>query len=168
MSLGKDVDLDEVFNKAFELEKRYGGCTQAVLTTLQEYFPRISDDTITSAYSLAGGSGLSCKGTCGALVGGLMAISSLYGRPKEGFGNEREYRQAYRISIKLVKRFEKEYGSIRCCDIQEKIFGRSFDLMTREGNIELDKAGGHEDKCTTVAGNGARWAMKILKEVEDG
>ncbi|MFO8050422.1 MAG: C-GCAxxG-C-C family protein [Thermoplasmatota archaeon] len=160
------IEEDPIFEKAFRLERMYGGCTQAVLVTLQEHFPKITDDVIRSGYTMAGGSGLSCMGTCGSLVGGLMAISCLYGRPKEGFGNEREYKNAYRLSIKLTKRFQEEYGSIRCCDIQQRIMGRSFDLRTREGNEEFEEYGGHDDKCTTVAGNGAKWAAEVLKEAE--
>lgn len=156
------IDLDGIFLKAYSLEKKYGGCAQAVLVTLQDLFPEIRDEVVKAGHTLAGGSGLSCQGTCGALAGGLMAISSLYGRPKEGFGHEKDYRDAYRLSIELVKRFETEYGSIRCCEVQERIMGRSFDLRTREGNMKFDQAGGHDDKCTTVAGNGARWAAELI------
>ena len=57
-------------------------------------------------------------------------------------------------------------AAIGCGDIQKKIMGRSFDLRTREGNIEFEEAGGHDDKCTTVVGNGARWAAEILQEAQ--
>lgn len=35
--------------------------------------------------ALAGGTSLSAEGTCGALVGGLLAISSIAGRSNENF-----------------------------------------------------------------------------------
>ncbi|MDG6224220.1 MAG: C-GCAxxG-C-C family protein [Candidatus Thermoplasmatota archaeon] len=153
---------DRAYDVAFEYERRYGGCTQAVLMAVRETIGGIPDDVVRSGYTFAGGSALSGRGTCGALAGGLMAIGLLYGRPVDGFGKEREFRDAYRLSIKLYERFIEEYGSITCSDIQERIMGRSFDLRTREGNIEFEEAGGHEDKCTSVAGRAARWTVEIL------
>lgn len=153
---------NRAYDMAFEYERTFGGCTQAVLMAVRETIGGIPDDVIRAGYTFAGGSALSGRGTCGALAGGLMVIGLLYGRPVDGLGREREFRDGYRLSIKLYERFIEEYGSITCSDIQERIMGRSFDLRTREGNIEFEEAGGHEDKCTSVAGKAARWTVEIL------
>ena len=93
-----------------------------------------------------------------------MAISFFFGRTKDGFGREREFKDSYKISMKLYNRFVEEYGSVLCPDVQKRIMGRTFDLRTREGNIEFDQAGGHDDKCPSVVGNTARWTARLLLE----
>ncbi|MBN1389049.1 MAG: C_GCAxxG_C_C family protein [Candidatus Thermoplasmatota archaeon] len=156
--------LQSVHDAAYRYEHDFGGCTQSVLRSLQDHFGGIPDDVIKAGHSLAGGGALGCQGTCGSLSGGLMAISSFLGRPKDGFGREREFKASYKTSMKLYDRFLEEYGSPLCPDVQRRIMGRSFDLRIREGNIEFDQAGGHEDKCPSVVGNTARWTADLLLE----
>jgi C_GCAxxG_C_C family probable redox protein len=156
--------LQRIYSTAYGYEHDFGGCTQSVMRTIQEYFGTITDEAIRSAHSLAGGGALACKGTCGSLNGGLMAISSFFGRTKDGFGREREFKNSYKISMKLYNRFQEEYGDTLCPGVQKSIMGRTFDLRTREGNIEFDEAGGHDDKCPSVVGNAARWTAELLME----
>ncbi|MGA1873494.1 MAG: C-GCAxxG-C-C family protein [Thermoplasmatota archaeon] len=156
--------LQSVYETAYGYEHDFGGCTQSVLRTLQEHFGGIPDDVIKAGHSLAGGGALACRGTCGSLNGAFMAISFFFGRTKDGFGREREFKDSYKISMKLYNRFVEEYGSVLCPDVQKRIMGRSFDLRTREGNIEFDQAGGHDDKCPSVVGNTARWTAGLLLE----
>ena len=164
MVRSEEVFLQSVYDTAYGYEHEFGGCTQSVLRTLQEHFGRIPDDVIRAAHSLAGGGALACRGTCGSLNGGLMAISFFFGRTRDGFGREREFKESYKISMKLHNRFVNEYGSSLCPDVQRGLMGRSFDLRTREGNIEFDQAGGHDDKCPSVVGNAARWTAELLLE----
>lgn len=80
---------DELLNKAYDLAYRYeaerGSCPQCVLAAIKETLDIGDEATIKSADALAGGTALSTKGTCGALIGGLLAISSLVGRDYEAF-----------------------------------------------------------------------------------
>jgi len=164
MERTREEFLRSVHDAAYGYEHDFGGCTQSVLRTIQEHFGTITDEVIKAGHSLAGGGGLACCGTCGSLNGGLMAISSFFGRTKDGFGREREFKMSYKISMKLYDRFMEEYGSALCPDVQTGLMGRSFDLRTREGNIEFDQAGGHDDKCPSVVGNTARWTAELLLE----
>ncbi|MGA1821268.1 MAG: C-GCAxxG-C-C family protein [Thermoplasmatota archaeon] len=158
----KEEILDGVYRTAYGYEHDYGGCVQSVLRSIQDHLGGIPDDVVKAGHSLAGGTALTCTGTCGSLNGGLMAIGYFFGRPVDGFGREREFRTSYKLSMKLYDRFVEEYGSPLCPDVQKGLMGRSFDLRTREGNIEFDEAGGHDDRCPSVVGNTARWTAEIL------
>ena len=160
----RSVLLEKVYRSAFDYEHEFGGCTQSILRAVQDHFGGITDEVIKAGHSMAGGTALACTGTCGSLNGGLMAISHFFGRTKDGFGREREFKNSYKLSMRLYNRFVEEYGSPLCPDVQKKIMGRSFDLRTREGNIEFDQAGGHEDKCPSVVGNTAVWTAELLLE----
>lgn len=72
------------------------------------------------------------------------------------------------LTKKLRARFEKEYGSIICDDIETKLFGRSFDKWNPEERKEKDRMGGHDDKCPSVVGRGARWVAELILEERKG
>jgi C_GCAxxG_C_C family probable redox protein len=121
--------------------------------------------TIQAADSLAGGTALSTKGTCGALVGGLLAIGAVVGRTYEDFSAGERKRRVFQYSKKLYDRFVEEYGSPICQDIHKKLFGRTFNLLDPKDYEEFDKAGAHVDKCPSVSGNTAKWAAEILLKI---
>jgi len=147
-----------------------------VVASLQDVFDELKDESLFRAsFGLAGGVASTCEGTCGALAGGIMVLSHLYGRSK------REFREQTPISLKklgfpwekrglilareLVNRFMQEYGSIICKDIQNKLIGFKADFWTEEGVRAFDEAGGHKDKCPVVVGKTACWvAEMILRE----
>ena len=109
-----------------------------------------------------GETSLSSKGTCGALVGGMLAISSIFGREYDDFKDGKKKRRIFKYAKILYDRFVDEYDSPLCCDVQKKIFGRSFNLMDSIEYEEFEKAGAHVDKCPTVLGNAARWTVEII------
>jgi C_GCAxxG_C_C family probable redox protein len=158
----KEELLEEVYQKAFRYEAERGSCPQCVLSALMETFNIGDPRTIQAVDALAGGTGLSTEGTCGALVGGLLAISTLVGRSYKDFSEGEKKRRVFQYSKKLIDRFKEEYGSIICRDIHVKLFGRSFNLLDKEDYAAFDKAGAHVDKCTSVSGNVARWTGEIL------
>ena len=78
----------------------------------------IRNDSLVKAMSgLGGGIAADSRGICGALLGGVAFLSSLYGR---GTPEEKEQPQLYRLRQKLTEKFEdltKEYGGIYCANI---------------------------------------------------
>ena len=62
---------------AYKYEKKYGGCPQCVLAAVKETVGGISDDVFKAATGLAGGVAVVGAGTCGALSGGVMALSTI-------------------------------------------------------------------------------------------
>ncbi|MFW9906340.1 MAG: C-GCAxxG-C-C family protein [Candidatus Thorarchaeota archaeon] len=153
---------EKAYRLAFKYEAELGSCPQCVLAALKETLNIGSKDTIKSADALAGGTSLSSRGTCGALVGGLLAISSIVGREYDDFKEGKRKRRVFKYSKILYDRFIDEYGSPLCCDVQTKLFGRSFNLMNKNEYEEFEKAGAHIDKCPSVSGNVAKWTAELI------
>ena len=160
----RDDILSEIYKKAYQYEKNYGGCAQCVLSSLQEVLGLEDGNTFKSATGLAGGIGL-MGSTCGSLTGGVMALGLGLGRERKDFADPEKIRfKTYKLAEKLYKRFEEEYGSVLCRNIQERVFGRFFDLRDPRQKEEFEKAGGHRDKCPGVVAKAALWAGEILLE----
>ena len=144
-------------------EKTYHGCSQCVLAAIMDVMGERDDQVFRSASGLAGGLACSSRATCGALIGGIMAISQRYGRERNKFDDVERIRfRCYEISRKLLERFESEYGGSRCADIQIQLMGRSFDLLNPADWEEFVKAGGHDTHCPSVVGNAVKWTIEVL------
>jgi C_GCAxxG_C_C family probable redox protein len=172
MTSQKDI-LDDVYKRAFNYEAQLGSCPQCVLAALKETLAIGDDSLFQASQGLTGGTSLSAQGTCGALAGGMMAISALVGRTYQEFSEGQKKRLVFKYTRKLNDKFVGEYGSLLCCDVQKKIFGRSYKLLDKQEYEAFEKAGAHIDKCTSVAGNAARWTAEIIlnelqKEQKEG
>jgi C_GCAxxG_C_C family probable redox protein len=158
--------VDQIISKAeslgFKYEAERGSCPQCVLAALHETIGIGDGNLIRSADSLAGGTALSTQGTCGALVGGMLALGFLEGRNYEDFSLGKRNRLVFKFVKKLYNRFLKEYGSPLCKDVQKKIFGRSYILLDTKEYSEFEEAGAHRDKCPSVAGNVTKWTAEII------
>jgi C_GCAxxG_C_C family probable redox protein len=115
-----------------------------------------------AAQGLTGGTALSSQGTCGALAGGMLAISTLVGRTYQEFNEGQKKRLVFKYTKRLYDKFIKEYGSPLCCDVQKKLFGQSYIFLDKQEYEAFEKAGAHVDKCTSVAGNAAKWTAEII------
>ena len=159
--MDKKETSEKAYALAYEFEQKYGACSQCVLAALQDTLGGIPDEVFKAAYALAGGSAKTGQGTCGALTGGMMAISAKYGRERADFETVRST-EASELAKVLYDRFVEEYGSPICAGVQESIFGRSYDLWDPEDKQAFEEAGGHEDKCPGVVGKAAMWTAEIL------
>lgn len=156
--------LGQAYQAGFEYEKTRYGCSQCVIAALEKVFKFNYGDLVKASFPLAGGGVNSTEGTCGALVGGLLVIGYLFGRDREEFLKNQFNRKSLKVGDILYQRFMAEYGSILCKDIQKKIFGRNFNLKDTKEIVEFKKAGGHENKCPSVVGNGCMWTARIVLE----
>jgi C_GCAxxG_C_C family probable redox protein len=161
----KKQTTEKAYSLAYEFEQKYGACSQCVLAALQETVGSIADEVFKAAYALAGGGAKTGQGTCGALAGGMLAISAKYGRERTDFETVRST-EASNLAKILYDRFVDEFGSPICATVQEAIFGRSFDLWDPEERQAFEKAGGHREKCPMVVGKAAMWTAEILLEAE--
>lgn len=164
MKSKKEV-LDQIYHLAYKYESELGSCPQCVLAAIKESLDIGDENIFKSADAMAGGTSLSTKGTCGALVGGMLAIGYIEGRGYADFKNGKRKRRVFKYAKYLYDRFVDEYGSPLCCDVQKKIFGRSFDLWDPIDYQEFEKSGGHTDKCPSVSGNAARWTAEIILNI---
>lgn len=158
----KEELLDKVYNLAFKYEAERGSCPQCVVSAIMETLDVGDPETVKAIDALAGGTALSTQGTCGALVGGLVAISSIVGRSYKDFSAGERKRRVFMYSKKLYDKFVEEYGSPICKDVHQKLFGRTFNLMDKDDYTEFEKMGAHVDKCPDVSGKTARWAAEII------
>src|SRR5512136_218672 len=158
----REEKIQKAYDLTFKYEAERSSCPQCVLSAVMETLKVGSPEAVQAADALAGGTALSAQGTCGALVGGLMAISSIVGRSYKDFSKGERKRRVFQYSKKLYDKFIDEYGSIICKDVHMKLFGRTFNLLDPKEYEEFEKAGAHVDKCPVVSGNVARWAAEII------
>ncbi|MDA8363104.1 MAG: C-GCAxxG-C-C family protein [Gammaproteobacteria bacterium] len=141
----------------YELD--YGCCPQCVLATVQETIGVVDDATIKASHGLSGGGGLTGKGTCGALTGGLMALSAKRGRDRDkldqgrGMGNFQKGRE-------LVDRFRREFGGITCEELQQRFAGRTYDMWNPAEYKAFSEARGN--KCAHATATVTRWVVNML------
>ena len=165
-----EKSMDEILNKAFESAKQHeiesSGCPQTSIAGIFDALGIENDDVFRAATGLAAGVGLTGDGHCGALSGGTMAISYLFGRKKEDFGEVMAQLKAFILSKKLHDQFVEKYGTCRCADIQTKFAGRFFNLYD-PAEMEAAREAGMQDKCSTLIGEVARMATKIILEEKE-
>jgi C_GCAxxG_C_C family probable redox protein len=161
-------EIDEnVLNKACESGKQHEmkstGCSQSTIAGIFEALGIENDDVFKAATGFADGVGLTGDGHCGALSGGVMAISYLFGREVRDSGDVMKQVPALIMSKKLHDQFIEKYGTCRCADIQTKFVGRFFNLYDPK-EMEAARKAGMVDKCSTLVGEVARLATRIILE----
>ena len=98
------------------------------------------------------GGGMGRQGyVCGALSGGVLAISYKYGRDKAMDKVARD--KTYVLVRELFKQFREEFGSISCRDLID------CDLTTSEGLAKLEKI--HPEKCARYIAQTAEIVLKL-------
>jgi hypothetical protein len=165
----KEEIIERALSLGFEYEKTVTGCCQCTIAAIQDALG-IRDDAVFKAGSgLTAGGGVSCEGSCGGFIGGVLVMSSVFGRRRERWHGDKEEKDcAHRMARALLDRFNREYGSNLCKAIHCRIFGREFDLRDSSDREAFERLGAHGDKCTSVVGKAAAWATElILEELRD-
>jgi len=151
------MNIKEIGKRALEYDK-YSGCSQSVLLALQEAYNIGDHMSFKAATTLSGG--VARRGeTCGALLGGLLALGLVKGR--DDMTDTQAYRDAMVPANQVVDEFkarlQREFGfrkpleSTICREIQQRIYGRGFDLNKPEDYRAFLDAGGHGDQgCPKV------------------
>jgi C_GCAxxG_C_C family probable redox protein len=163
MTKSRDEILDMAFNAAKQYEMKSGGCPQCTLAGIFHALDISNDDIFKAATGLADGIGLTGEGHCGALSGGVLAISYLFGRDKEDFGDMLKLLKANVLSKKLLERFVEKYGTCRCVELQTSFFGRFYNLYDPDELYAAIEAGMLE-RCSTLVGEVARMTTEIILE----
>lgn len=157
----------EVAKRAFELAKKYdlenGNCAQSVIAAVFETLGIKDDDIVRAASGFADGVGLTGDTSCGGLSGGSMAISYLFGRGKDDFNKREKMIKSLILSKKLHDGFTEKYGSYGFNDVQTKLVGRSFGSFY-PADTEVPAKAGLSDRCSTLTGEVAKLATKIILE----
>ena len=150
----KETLVREAERRGYFYDKYTGNCAQSTLLTIQELFG-LGDEMTYKAASLLFG-GISGSGnTCGALVGGVMALGLKYGREQPNV--ERSHSKFQDIGLRLVRWFEKEYGTTSC----RELIG--YDLTDEKAREEFLASAVHEE-CFQRSGKVAGKVAEILNE----
>ena len=166
----KNEILDRVEQRAASYQREYTVCGQTVLLALQEELSLPGGSAVIKAAGFTG-LGIARMGyVCGALFGGVMAIGLASGR--ENFNDPifpepqvvDDYWQLPN-SLLLVRefcqRFVQEFGSWTCRDLQIRLLGRVYELMSIEEEEAFIKVGG-DKVCADMVGKTARIAAEVI------
>jgi len=142
-------------------ENHYTGCAQSAVAGVLDAFGMKNEEVFKAASGLADGIGLSGDGSCGALTGCSMVLGLLYGRERKRHEDIMAPMRSYLLCRELYDYFIFRYGSVRCYDIQKRIMGRTFNLLSP---IDLSKAWRIKmiDHCSDVVGYAARKTAQII------
>ena len=146
---------------AAEYEKTCTGCAQSAVAGLLDAFGIDSGDVFKAASGLADGIGLTGDGSCGSLTGCAMVIGLIFGRDRKDHRDMMKPMQSYLLCKELHEEIVREYGSCRCHDIQQKIMGRTYDLLDPKELEEAMKEGMLEH-CAGVVGRTTRRAAELI------
>jgi len=155
----KETLAKSAYETAFNYELKYGCCAQCVLASVKETVGMVTDETIKAGHGFTGGGALTGVGACGALTGGLMALSCKHGRARNRFGLGR-FKNNFEIGNELVERFRKEFGGITCQELQQKFTGRTFDLQDKKESTEFNKA--RKQECARATALVTQWVVELL------
>lgn len=165
--------IERVKRKALEYDF-LSGCSQSVLGAIQEEFAIGNIDSFKAATVLSGGV-VRTGETCGAIIGALLALGLVIGRERmEDFdAYQRAMKVGGEVRDKFMKELEGQFGfkekleSTICRHIQEKIYGRSFNLADEKDRQAFLDAGGHsETGCPKVCGIAAQVVAEKIMELE--
>jgi len=146
INLSQEDFIRKAEEKGYTNDRDFGDCGQAVLSAIMELLEIEDELTYKAATLMAGGIGQTGI-TCGALIGGAMALGLKYGRARPD--TERSHTQIAPIGIELVRWFEKEYGTTSCRELT------GFDLTNEDELQKFMTSAVHEEcfrRCGKVAG----------------
>jgi C_GCAxxG_C_C family probable redox protein len=150
---------------AEEYERTCTGCAQSAVAGLLDALEIDSHDVFKAASGLADGIGLTGDGSCVALTGCAMVIGLAPGRERKDHRDMMKPMQSYLLCKELHDEFIREYGSCRCHDIQQKLMGRTFNLLDPKQLEEAFKEGMLEH-CARVCGTAAKRTVELISREE--
>ncbi len=156
---GKQDLAQEAYDKALKYELDYGCCPQCVLSAVQETVGIIDDSVIKASHGLSGGGALSGMGACGALTGGLVALSAKRGRDRDKLDKGR-FINNFKKGQELVDRFRAEFGGVTCQELQQQFTGRTYDMWQAEEYKAFSDARG--EKCALATATVTKWVVEML------
>lgn len=153
--------LNKVEQAAEWCDKQYHGCARCTMYGIQQFSGiRIDDSLIRGVTAVSGGVGRDTY-SCGAYVAGVIAIGLCYGPPSIECSHEPVHADVTRFR----EAFIKEFGSTTCRDIQQRLFGRYYDLTDpRQKEQFMAMQPPPCEKCGKVGGKAARLAVETIMD----
>lgn len=151
----KEEFIADVRKRAFEMEMANHGCSQVVVQTFLDVFEAQDEQLFRSAGPFAAGISLTGN-NCGALIGGLMVLGTVFGRKdvKDGMAG---IIAGIKPARRLVKMFAEGNYFINCREIT------GTDLADPEKSETYFAQGGLE-KCARITSETAAIVADLLYE----
>ena len=165
--LEKEEMLARVAKKAGDYEEISISCSQGTFVALQEEFNLGGGEDIIKAGTFMPGVA-SRKETCGAVLGGLMALGLKFGKDKVHHADTTPEEKEETLKLRdkawrFCEEFKKEFGSTMCGDIRSIIMGRDYNSMDPVDRAQFLADDGPR-KCRVPPEKAARIAALILLE----
>ena len=153
---------EEILNKieqtAHNYEKEFHGCSRCVFKALQDYLDLGDVSSLKASTPLA--AGIAMRGeTCGALIGGLLAVGIV--TAKEDLKDSNALNNSLAAGFRLAKKIEKEFGTTNCTKIQTDRLGKFYSLADPEQYKAFIEAGGYIE-CPKVVAKIARMTAEFI------
>lgn len=155
--------LSRIEKETNNYEKEFHGCSRCVLKPLQDHLNLGDDASFKASTPLA--AGVAMRGeTCGALLGGLMAVGMA--TASEDMTDADALRNSLAAGFRLARKVEKEFGTTNCTRIQTDKLGQFYSLADPEQYEAFIEAGGYME-CSKVCGKIARMTAEFIMEYRD-
>ena len=159
----REALLSRIEKEADKYEKEFHGCSRCVLKPLQDHLNLGDDASFKASTPLA--AGVAMRGeTCGALLGGLMAVGMA--TASEDMTDADALRNSLAAGFRLARKVEKEFGTTNCTRIQTDKLGQFYSLADPEQYEAFIEAGGYME-CSKVCGKIARMTAEFIMEYRD-
>ena len=151
---------------AREAQIRDDVCSRSLLIGLKAYFD-IPDELIRASTNLCGGAGAS-SGSCGTYTCGLLAVGWKYNATaEEELADPAKFDLCQSKFMAFRDRYQQEFGTTLCPEIQKKVYGRSY-IFTKPEDCEIYfTIADHNVQCANIVERATRLCAEFLLEDED-
>jgi C_GCAxxG_C_C family probable redox protein len=155
--------LDKIEKEAHDYERDFHGCSRCVLKPLQDNLDLGDEASLKASTTLA--AGVAMRGeTCGALLGGLLAVG--IATASEDLKDVNALTNSLAAGFRLARNVEKEFGTTNCTKIQTDRLGRFYSLADPEQYKAFIEAGGYKE-CPKVVAKIARMTANFILDYRD-
>ncbi len=155
--------LDRIEKEAHDYERDFHGCSRCVLKPLQDNLDLGDEASLKASTPMA--AGVAMRGeTCGALLGGLLAVG--IATASDDLKDVNTLTNSLAAGFRLARNVEKEFGTTNCTKIQTDKLGRFYSLADPEQYKAFIEAGGYKE-CPKVVGKIARMTAEFILDYRD-
>jgi hypothetical protein len=131
------------------------------MLALQDALDMRDDNLFKAVGALHGGIAI-MHDTCGSLISAILILGLKYGRGREEINNLEKTERTVIQAGKLYKWFEKELGTVKCCEICTRFAGGVFYDQKVPWQVELAREAGMFPKCDDLTGKVAAKTIELL------
>jgi len=151
--------LNRVQQRAEEYNFVAGNCARSTALAVMEEFGLGNMEVVKALSPFPGFGGTGWM--CGGVSGGLIALGLYLG--SNDLQNHGAVAATMKAGRQFMHQFEKEVGAVTCRKIQEDVvFGRFMDPGASHENMQAFAQARGFEKCSLLAGIGARVAAEII------